>query len=77
MLFRRALLQELISTAAGAFLILVGIVIAQRAGYSANLVLALVSTIFTIIYSTSFKSGLLKGKLARFNQATKKLHDNS
>ncbi len=33
MLFRRSLLQELISTAAGAFLILVGIVIAQRAGY--------------------------------------------
>lgn len=32
MLFRRSLLQELISTAAGAFLILVGIVIAQRAG---------------------------------------------
>jgi lipopolysaccharide export system permease protein len=33
MLFRRSLLQELISTAAGAFLILIGIVIAQRAGY--------------------------------------------
>ena len=33
MLFRRSLTQELISTAAGAFLILVGIVIAQRAGY--------------------------------------------
>lgn len=33
MLFRRSLLQELISTATGAFLILVGIVIAQRAGY--------------------------------------------
>lgn len=33
MLFRRSLLQELISTAVGAFLILVGIVIAQRAGY--------------------------------------------
>ncbi|MGZ8261573.1 MAG: LPS export ABC transporter permease LptF [Methylotenera sp.] len=33
MLFRRSLLQELISTAAGAFLILVGIVVAQRAGY--------------------------------------------
>lgn len=33
MLFRRSLLQELISSAAGAFLILVGIVIAQRAGY--------------------------------------------
>ncbi len=32
MLFRRSLIQELISTAAGAFLILVGIVIAQRAG---------------------------------------------
>jgi lipopolysaccharide export system permease protein len=32
MLFRRSLLQELISTAAGAFLILLGIVIAQRAG---------------------------------------------
>ena len=32
MLFRRSLLQELVSTAAGAFLILVGIVIAQRAG---------------------------------------------
>lgn len=32
MLFRRSLLQELISTAAGAFLILVGIVVAQRAG---------------------------------------------
>lgn len=32
MLFRRSLTQELISTAAGAFLILVGIVIAQRAG---------------------------------------------
>ena len=33
MLFRRSLLQELISTATGAFLILVGIVIAQRAVY--------------------------------------------
>jgi len=33
MLFRRSLLQELISTAMGAFLILLGIVIAQRAGY--------------------------------------------
>jgi lipopolysaccharide export system permease protein len=33
MLFRRSLLQELISTAAGAFLILLGIVIAQRSGY--------------------------------------------
>ena len=33
MLFRRSLLQELVSTATGAFLILVGIVIAQRAGY--------------------------------------------
>lgn len=32
MLFKRSLLQELISTATGAFLILVGIVIAQRAG---------------------------------------------
>jgi lipopolysaccharide export system permease protein len=32
MLFRRSLLQELISTAAGAFLILIGIVVAQRAG---------------------------------------------
>ncbi len=32
MLFKRSLLHELISTAAGAFLILVGIVIAQRAG---------------------------------------------
>jgi lipopolysaccharide export system permease protein len=32
MLFRRSLLQELISTAAGAFFILIGIVIAQRAG---------------------------------------------
>lgn len=32
MLFRRSLKQELISTAAGAFLILLGIVIAQRAG---------------------------------------------
>ena len=33
MLFRRSLLQELSATAAGAFLILSGIVIAQRAGY--------------------------------------------
>lgn len=33
MLFRHSLLKELISTAAGAFLILLGIVIAQRAGY--------------------------------------------
>jgi lipopolysaccharide export system permease protein len=32
MLFRRSLIQELVSTAAGAFLILIGIVIAQRAG---------------------------------------------
>jgi lipopolysaccharide export system permease protein len=32
MLFKRSLIQELISTAAGAFLILLGIVIAQRAG---------------------------------------------
>ncbi len=32
MLFRRSLLHELITTATGAFLILVGIVIAQRAG---------------------------------------------
>ncbi|MBM3350189.1 MAG: LPS export ABC transporter permease LptF [Betaproteobacteria bacterium] len=32
MLFRRSLLHELITTAAGAFLILIGIVIAQRAG---------------------------------------------
>lgn len=32
MLFRRSLLQELITTAAGAFLILIGIVVAQRAG---------------------------------------------
>jgi lipopolysaccharide export system permease protein len=33
MLFKRSLIQELISTAAGALLILLGIVIAQRAGY--------------------------------------------
>lgn len=33
MLFRRSLLQELFSTASGAFFILLGIVIAQRAGY--------------------------------------------
>ena len=33
MLFKRSLLQELISTATGALLILVGVVIAQRAGY--------------------------------------------
>ena len=32
-LFKRALLQELITTAAAAFVVLVGIVIAQRAGY--------------------------------------------
>lgn len=32
MLFKRSLFQELISTAAGAFLILIGIVIAQRTG---------------------------------------------
>lgn len=37
MLFRRSLLQELISTAAGAFLILIGIVVAQRAGYLVRL----------------------------------------
>lgn len=33
MLFKRTLLQELVTTAAGAFLILVGIVIAQRVAY--------------------------------------------
>ncbi len=33
MLFKRALLQELISTASSALLILVGVVLAQRAGY--------------------------------------------
>lgn len=33
MLFKRALLQELVTTAAGAFLVLVGIVIAQRVAY--------------------------------------------
>lgn len=33
MLFKRSLMQELVSTAAGAFLILVGIVIAQRVAY--------------------------------------------
>ncbi len=33
MLFRRSLIQELITTAVGAFLILFGIVIAQRTGY--------------------------------------------
>jgi len=33
MLFKRALIQELISTAAAVFLILLGIVVAQRAGY--------------------------------------------
>ncbi len=33
MLFKRSLLQELVTTAAGAFLILVGIVIAQRVAY--------------------------------------------
>ena len=32
-LFKRALLQELITTAAAAFVVLVGIVVAQRAGY--------------------------------------------
>lgn len=32
MLFRQSLIKELISTAAGAFLILIGIVVAQRAG---------------------------------------------
>ncbi len=32
MLFRQSLIKELISTAAGAFLVLVGIVVAQRAG---------------------------------------------
>lgn len=32
MLFRHSLIKELISTAAGAFLILIGIVLAQRAG---------------------------------------------
>jgi lipopolysaccharide export system permease protein len=37
MLFRRSLLQELISTASGAFLILAGIVIAQRAGHLVRL----------------------------------------
>jgi len=37
MLFRRSLLQELISTASGTFLILVGIVIAQRAGHLVKL----------------------------------------
>lgn len=37
MLFRRSLLHELITTASGAFLILVGIVIAQRAGYLVQL----------------------------------------
>lgn len=33
MLFKRSLLQELVTTAAGAFLVLVGIVIAQRVAY--------------------------------------------
>lgn len=33
MLFKRALIQELIATASGALLVLVGVVIAQRAGY--------------------------------------------
>lgn len=33
MLFKRSLLQELASTAAGAFLVLLGIVVAQRAAY--------------------------------------------
>ncbi|MBZ4201298.1 MAG: LPS export ABC transporter permease LptF [Methylotenera sp.] len=33
MLFKRSLIQELISTASGALLVLVGVVIAQRAGY--------------------------------------------
>lgn len=33
MLFKRSLMQELVTTAAGAFLILVGIVIAQRVAY--------------------------------------------
>lgn len=33
MLFKRSLMQELVSTAAGAFLILVGIVVAQRVAY--------------------------------------------
>lgn len=33
MLFKRSLLQELMTTAAGAFLVLLGIVIAQRTGY--------------------------------------------
>jgi lipopolysaccharide export system permease protein len=37
MLFRRSLLQELTFTASGTFLILVGIVIAQRAGYLVQL----------------------------------------
>ncbi|MBA3697145.1 MAG: LPS export ABC transporter permease LptF [Methylotenera sp.] len=37
MLFKRSLIQELISTAAGSFLILVGIVIAQRAAYLISL----------------------------------------
>ncbi|MDI1309184.1 MAG: LPS export ABC transporter permease LptF [Methylotenera sp.] len=37
MLFRRSLLHELIVTASGAFLILVGIVIAQRAGHLVKL----------------------------------------
>ncbi len=33
MLFKRSLIQELISTASGALLVLVGVVVAQRAGY--------------------------------------------
>ena len=33
MLFKRSLLQELVSSAIGAFVILVGIVIAQRVAY--------------------------------------------
>jgi lipopolysaccharide export system permease protein len=37
MLFRLSLIKELISTAAGAFLILIGIVIAQRAGHLVRL----------------------------------------
>ena len=37
MLFRRSLLHELISTASGTFLVLLGIVIAQRAGYLVQL----------------------------------------
>ena len=33
MLFKKSLLQELVSTAIGAFLILLGIVVAQRVAY--------------------------------------------